>query len=59
MYVVYIDIMENNIKMSRQRYTKLDRLKYKFENEDGTFTADINVDEEGFVTDYPELFESI
>jgi hypothetical protein len=57
--VLYIDIMENEVRRDRQRYIKLDRLKYRFENDNGNFTADINVDEDGFVTDYPELFESI
>lgn len=57
--VLYIDIMEGEIRRDRQRYTKLGRLKYRFENDNGNFTADIDVDEEGFVTDYPELFESI
>lgn len=57
--VLYIDIMEAGMRRDRQRYTKLGRLKYRFENDNGNFTADIDVDEDGFVTDYPELFESI
>ena len=57
--VLYIDIMKGEMRRDRQRYTKLGRLKYLFENDNGDFSAEIDVDEEGFVTDYPELFESI
>ena len=40
-----------------QIYTRLSQTTYCFEEADGSFTADITVDENGFVVDYPELFE--
>lgn len=57
--VVYIDVLDNKLRRDRQQYTKLSRLKYKFVNDGGDFTAEIDVDEQGFVTDYPNLFENI
>lgn len=56
--VVYMDVLENELRRERQHYTRMGRLKYRFAN-DNNFTADIDVDEDGFVTNYPELFELI
>ena len=44
----------------RQRYTclKAGRL-YRYENADGSFSADLPVDEYGLVMDYPALFERL
>lgn len=43
-----------------QRYSCLQpgRL-YRYENADGSFTADLPLDEDGLVTDYPGLFERV
>lgn len=43
-----------------QFYTCLtdDRL-YRFETADGSFTADLPLDEDGLVTDYPDLFQRL
>ena len=54
--VLYIDIMEHELRIDMQRYTKIDKSKYRFENTNG-FSAKLNVDEDGFVTYYPELFQ--
>jgi uncharacterized protein len=42
-----------------QTYTRLSERVYRFENGEGDdyFTADITVDEDGLVVDYPGLFE--
>lgn len=42
-----------------QIYTRLSERVYRFENGEGEdhFTADITVDENGLVVDYPQLFE--
>jgi len=41
-----------------QLYTCLeDGRLYRYENADGSFTADLPLDEDGLVLDYPELFE--
>jgi hypothetical protein len=43
--------------VDEQRYTCVERGRlYRFEAVDGTFAADLPVDEDGFVLDYPTLF---
>jgi hypothetical protein len=42
---------------AEQIYTRLADRLYRFETADGSFTADITVDEDGLVVDYPGLFE--
>jgi len=43
-----------------QRYTCLQsRRLYRFEAVDGSFSADLPVDEDGFVLDYPTLFKRV
>ncbi|WEX89238.1 putative glycolipid-binding domain-containing protein [Sinorhizobium garamanticum] len=43
-----------------QHYTCLENGKlYRFEAEDGSFTADLPVDENGLVIDYPTLFQRL
>ena len=42
-----------------QIYTRLSEDIYRFEEADGSFTADITVDADGFVVHYPQLFERI
>ena len=39
-----------------QIYTRLDDRRFRYEAADGTFSAEITVDEDGLVTDYPGLF---
>ncbi|MCO6148536.1 putative glycolipid-binding domain-containing protein [Flavobacterium sp. NRK1] len=57
--LVYIDIINNQIRKERQHYTKLNKSTYRFESNQGAFKADISVDEDGFVTHYPGLFNMI
>lgn len=57
--VVYINVLKHEMAPFKQRYTKLKSQQYKYENRDGSFSADITVDEDGFVTHYPGLFEMI
>ena len=54
--VLYFDVLANEIREDVQRYTQLNASKYNFENAAGSFSADIDVDEDGFVTHYPNLF---
>ena len=42
-----------------QIYTRLGENLYRFEEADGSFSADITVDEDGLVVDYPGLFERV
>jgi len=41
-----------------QVYTRLDEFTYRYSSNDGEFVADLTVDEVGFVTDYPGLWEA-
>lgn len=54
--VLYIDVLEQQIKAVQQNYTKLSETEYKFENVPNDFEAVITVDESGLVLNYPELF---
>jgi uncharacterized protein len=54
--VLYLDILAKEIKMVRQKYTRLSHDQYKYENVPNDFEAVITVDESGIVVDYPELF---
>ena len=44
---------------AEQRYTRLADRLYRFESADGSFSADITVDADGLVVDYPGLFERV
>lgn len=57
--LVYIDIVANEIRKEHQKYTKAGHHNYHFENADASFTADLKVDDDGFVTEYPGLFTMI
>jgi len=55
--VLYFDIFEKQIKLVKQVYGRLTRNQYVYENYDGSFKAELIIDEQGLVVDYPELFE--
>jgi hypothetical protein len=55
--VIYFDIFDRKIKPVKQVYTRLTSTLYIYENYDKTFKANILIDEQGLVIDYPELFE--
>jgi hypothetical protein len=57
--VLYIDVLEQQTKPVRQRYTRLSETEYKYENVPNDFEAVITVDELGLVVNYPELFMRI
>lgn len=40
-----------------QVYTRLGEFKYRYSSNDGAFVADLTVDDVGFVTVYPDLWE--
>jgi hypothetical protein len=54
--VIYCDLLEQQIKPVRQKYTCLSNTAYHYENVPNDFEATIRVDESGFVVDYPSLF---
>lgn len=55
-HVVYFDLLSNQIKPVHQKYIKLSDSEYKYENVPNDFEAKIQVDDAGFVVDYPMLF---
>jgi uncharacterized protein len=54
--VIYCDLLEQQVKPVRQRYTCLSNKEYHYENVPNDFEATIQVDESGLVVDYPSLF---
>lgn len=54
--VIYCDLLQQEIKPVSQKYTRLSQNEYHYENIPNDFEATIQVDERGFVVDYPGLF---
>lgn len=54
--VAYILVPELSLRAAPQRYTRLAERLWRFDGLDIDFTADITVDDDGFVVDYPGLF---
>lgn len=54
--VLYIDLIEKAVSRKRQVYTKLSDSRYRFETVPKDFETTIEVDSDGFVIDYPDLF---
>jgi uncharacterized protein len=54
--VIYCDLLEQQVKPVRQKYTRLSNTEYHYQNIPNDFEATIQVDESGFVVDYPSLF---
>ncbi|WP_244849277.1 putative glycolipid-binding domain-containing protein [Caballeronia sp. SL2Y3] len=58
--VAYVRVPEMTVSAVAQAYTCIEpNRRYRFEGLDTGFTAEIAVDEDGLVTDYPGLFERI
>jgi hypothetical protein len=57
--VVYIAAPQLNVALMRQAYTRIGPGLYRFESIDSGFTADLPVDEDGVVLDYPGLFQRL
>lgn len=57
--VVYIDLPAKCLKPADQRYTNLGNGIYRYESLDSGFTADLKVDHEGFVYDYPGIWTRV
>jgi hypothetical protein len=54
--VIYCDLLHQVVKPVSQKYTRLSQNEYHYGNIPNDFQATIQVDEEGFVVDYPGLF---
>ncbi len=57
--VAYVLVPELTLRAAPQRYTHLSQRLWHFDGLDIDFTADITVDEDGFVVDYPGLFQRV
>jgi len=58
--LVYIAIPDLAVSSPTQRYTALEPgSRYRFESLDSGFTAELPLDEDGFVLDYPDLFRRL
>lgn len=58
--LAYIRIPDLTVAPADQRYTALrSGSLYRFESLESGFTADLPVDEDGFVLDYPGLFRRL
>ena len=55
--VIYINILEQELKPVEQVYKRLSKTKYLYQNVPNDFEAEIEVDESGFVVSYPSLFK--
>ncbi|MBC8035527.1 MAG: putative glycolipid-binding domain-containing protein [Chitinophagaceae bacterium] len=55
--VIYCDLLNGQTRCVTQKYTRLSDTKYHYENVPNDFEATIQVDENGYVVDYPSLFE--
>jgi hypothetical protein len=54
--VIYLDLLERQLKPVRQQYRRLSDTTYHYQNIPNDFEAVITVDEQGLVVDYPQLF---
>ncbi|MGN6508400.1 MAG: putative glycolipid-binding domain-containing protein [Chitinophaga sp.] len=57
--VLYINVFDNTVKPVTQWYTRLSENKYLYEGVLKDFKAEITVDEDGLVTEYPGLFSRV
>jgi hypothetical protein len=62
--VVYVAVPEMRVEVAQQRYTCLDPVtedggRYRYESLSSGFTAELPVDSDGLVVDYPQLFERV
>lgn len=55
-YVIFPDL---SLQADPQRYTCIDQSHYRYDSRDSDFTAEITVDADGLVIDYPGLFRRI
>ena len=58
--VVYIVMPQGSVTLSPQRYTCLSpRRRYRYESLDADFVAEVEVDADGLVVTYPDLFRRV
>lgn len=57
--VVYINAPDLSLSRETQIYTRINTHRWKFEQPSADFNTAITVDDEGFVVDYPGLFQRV
>lgn len=57
--VLYFNLPEIEFKPTKQQYTNLGNGYYKYENLESGFTSVIRVNDEGFVIDYPGIWQMV
>jgi hypothetical protein len=57
--MAYIRAPELTVGPMRQRYTRLAADRFRYENVDSDFTAELPLDDAGLVLDYPGLFRRV
>jgi hypothetical protein len=57
--VLYIKLPEFELQKVQQRYTRLGTHEYRYDNVSTEFTADLPLDENDMVKDYPGIFKRI
>jgi hypothetical protein len=55
--VVYLSMPDLAISRMRQRYTRLDAHRVRYESLASGFSREITLDDDGFVESYPDLFQ--
>ena len=55
----YLWVPELKVEPDAQRYTRLDSERYRYDAVGDDFTADLPVDGNGLVMDYPDLFKRV
>ncbi len=57
--VAHVEFPDLEVTVDAQRYTRLGADTYRFDSLDNDFTADLTVDDDSVVIEYPELFERL
>lgn len=57
--VVYVDVRNGVIKTVKQRYLNKGNQIYKYENEDSGYISELIIDKDGYVVDYPGIWQQI
>ena len=57
--MAYVPVPTLQMCSDRQRYTRLAERRFLYESADRSFSAELNVDEDGLVINYPGLFRRV
>ena len=55
----YLDLMNHEITHVQQKYSRISPQTFRYENISSPFTADLIVDKDGLVIDYPKIWKRI